>query len=49
MKDKTRGMEYTTPTQLIKIAKARHLVGVTIFRCLYVATPTTCIELWLEI
>ena len=29
----TRGKEHTTPTQLIKIAKARHLAGVTIFRC----------------
>ena len=29
---KTRGKERTTPTQLIRIAKARHLAGVTIFR-----------------
>ena len=27
------GKERATPTQLIKTAKARHLVGVTIFRC----------------
>ena len=31
--EKTRGKERATPTQLIKIAKARHLAGVTIFRC----------------
>ena len=30
--EKTVGKERTTPTQLIKTAKARHLVGVTIFR-----------------
>ena len=28
----TRGKERATPTQLIKIAKARYLAGVTIFR-----------------
>ena len=31
--EKTTGKERATPTQLIKIAKASHLVGVTIFRC----------------
>ena len=31
--EKTVGKERATPTQLIKTAKARHLVGVTIFRC----------------
>ena len=31
--ENTTGKERATPTQLIKIAKARHLVGVTIFRC----------------
>ena len=31
--EETKGKERATPTQLIKIAKARHLVGVTIFRC----------------
>ena len=30
--EKTVGKERATPTQLIKTAKARHLVGVTIFR-----------------
>ena len=29
---KTREKERATPTQLIKITKTRHLVGVTIFR-----------------
>ena len=31
--EKTTGKECATSTQLIKIAKARYLVGVTIFRC----------------
>ena len=31
--EKTTGKERATLTQLIKIAKARHLAGVTIFRC----------------
>ena len=31
--EKTVGKERATPTQLIKTAKARHLVGVTIFIC----------------
>ena len=30
---KTTLNEHATPTQLIKIAKPRHLVSVTIFRC----------------
>ena len=30
---KTRRKERATSTQLIKMAKARHLAGVTIFRC----------------
>ena len=46
---KTGGKEHATSTQLIKMAKARHLAGVTIFRCsmytVYVATPTACVQL----
>ena len=30
---KIKGEERAAPMQLIKIAKARHLAGVTIFRC----------------
>ena len=31
---KSTRMEHSTPTQLINVAtKARHLIGVTIFRC----------------
>ena len=37
--EKTRGKERTTPTQLIKIAKDRHLAGVTIFILSLFATP----------
>ena len=29
--EKTRGEEHAIPMQIIKIAKARHLAGVTIF------------------
>ena len=40
--EKTTGKEGATPTQLIKIAKARHLVGVTIFRCSTWPRPPQC-------
>ena len=39
---KTRGKECTIPTQLIKIAKARHLAGVTIFSLTICHTHCKC-------
>ena len=36
----TRGKECVTPMQLIKIAKARHLAGVTIFRLTMLPRPS---------